>query len=79
VTIRLSRHAQEEMMRGQIPREWVDALLDAPEQTIVQPGGTEIRQSRFAGQGGKMFFSPRRGGDCKAASSSCNSLPDRQS
>ncbi len=53
---RLSRHAEEEMIRRQIPQEWVDALLDAPEQTIPQPNGTEVLQSRFAAKDGRMYL-----------------------
>jgi len=30
--------------------------MDAPEQTIVQPSGTEILQSRFAAQDGKTYL-----------------------
>jgi hypothetical protein len=56
MSFRLSRHAREEMIRRQIPSEWVDALLDVPEQTIEQPGGTEIRQSRFTTRDGKMYL-----------------------
>lgn len=56
MNFRLSRHAEEEMVRRQIPRHWVDALMGAPEQTISQPNGTEIHQSRFATQDGKSYL-----------------------
>jgi len=52
---RLSRHAQEEIVRRQISREWIDSLLDAPEQKIKQPGGKEILQSRFSVPDGRMY------------------------
>ena len=39
---RLSRHASEEMARRQIAAEWVDSVLEPPEQSIVQPGGKEM-------------------------------------
>ncbi len=53
---RLSRHAQEEIVRRQISRGWVDALLDSPEQRIQQPNGTEILQSRFSVPDGRMYL-----------------------
>jgi hypothetical protein len=53
---RLSRHAQEEMVRRQISREWIDSLLDAPEQKIEQPGGKDILQSRFSVPDGRMYL-----------------------
>jgi hypothetical protein len=56
VTFRLSRHAEEELVRRQISREWVEAVLSAPEQTIAQPAGTQILQSRFAAEDGTMYL-----------------------
>ena len=44
------------MIRRQIPHEWVDAVLTAPEQTIAQPAGTQILQSRFSAADGKMYL-----------------------
>ena len=51
---RLSRHAEEEMAR--INREWLEVLLDSPEQRLAQPGGKEILQSRFRAGDGRMYL-----------------------
>ena len=56
MTFRLSRHAEQEMLRRQIPHEWVDEILAAPEQTVIQPGGKQILQSRFATADGKAYL-----------------------
>lgn len=56
MTFRLSRHAEGEIIRRQIPREWVEAVLSAPEQAITQPAGTQILQSRFVAADGKMYL-----------------------
>ncbi len=52
----ISRHAEEELVRCRIPREWLDSVLESPEQRIPQPGGKEILQSRFASGDGKMYL-----------------------
>jgi hypothetical protein len=52
----VSRHAEEEMLRRQIPREWLDSVLQRPEQRVPQPGGKEILQSRFTSGDGKMYL-----------------------
>ena len=52
----ISRHAEEEMVRRQIPREWLDSVLASPEQRVPQPGGKEILQSRFTSGDGKMYL-----------------------
>jgi hypothetical protein len=56
MTPRLSRHAESEVERRQIPEDWLDSLLEAPEQRIHQPDGIEIWQSRFTSADGKMFL-----------------------
>ncbi len=53
----VSRHAQEEMVRRQIPREWLDSVLERPEQCIPALGGKEVFQSRFTSGDGKMYLS----------------------
>ena len=30
----VSRHAEDEMVRRQIPREWLDSVLESPEQRV---------------------------------------------
>ncbi len=52
----IPRHAEEEMGRRQIPREWLDSVLESPEQCIPQFGGKEILQSRFSSGGRKMYL-----------------------
>jgi hypothetical protein len=54
MTPRLSRHAESEVERRQIPVDWLDSLLEAPEQRIQRPDGIEIWQSRFTSGDGKM-------------------------
>ncbi len=52
----VSRHAEEEMVRRQIPREWLGSVLESPEQRVPQPGDKEILQSRFTARDGKMYL-----------------------
>lgn len=52
----ISRHAEDEMVRRQIPREWLDSVLESPEQRVPQSGGKEILQSRFTSGDGKMYL-----------------------
>jgi len=52
----ISRHAEEEIRRRQIPLGWLQALLRNPQQRIPQSGGKEILQSRMASEHGKMFL-----------------------
>jgi len=52
----LSGHAEWEMERRQIRKAGLDALLQVPEQRIRQSADTEILQSRFAAENGKMYL-----------------------
>jgi Domain of unknown function (DUF4258) len=52
----ISRHAEEEMVRRQIPREWLDSVLESPEQSVPQLGDKEILQSRLTAGDGKMYL-----------------------
>ena len=52
----ISRHTEEEMVRRQIPRGWLDSVLESPEQRVPRPGGKEILQPRFASGDGKMYL-----------------------
>jgi len=38
------RHAEEQMTRRQIPREWLESPIENPEQRVPQPGGKGILQ-----------------------------------
>ena len=51
----ISRHAEAEVVRRQIPREWLESVLESPEQRVAQPGDREILQSRFTAGDGKMY------------------------
>lgn len=52
----VSRHAEEEMARRQIPRQWLESVLENPQQRIPQPGGKEILQSRLESGDGRMYL-----------------------
>jgi len=56
VTYRFSRHAEWEILRRQISKEWLGILLESPEQQLHQPNGTELLQSRFATNDGKIYL-----------------------
>ena len=53
---RLSWHAEEQLERRQIPNEWLDMLLDGAEQRFRPSADTEILQSRFAADDGRMYL-----------------------
>ena len=50
------RHATAEVARRQINREWLESVLEAPEQRIPRAPDKEILQPRFAGEDGKMYL-----------------------
>lgn len=52
----VSRHAEEQMARRQIPREWLESLIENPQQRVSQPGSEEILQSRFTSEDGTMYL-----------------------
>ena len=53
---RVSRHAERELSRRQIPRDLLESVLENPHQRIPQPGGKEIRQSRVELADGKIYL-----------------------
>ena len=53
---RVSRHAERELLRRKIPRDLLESVLENPDQRIPQPGGKEIRQSRFEFANGKIYL-----------------------
>ena len=55
---RLSRHAEWEMRRRSIPLALVQAVMDHPEQRLVDQSeaGRWIRQSRLRFEDGKMYL-----------------------
>ena len=57
---RLSRHAEEEMVWRQIPRAWVESVLESPQQRVPQSGNKEVLQSRIESEDGKMYLLDRK-------------------
>ena len=53
---RLSHHAQEEILRRQIPKEWIGSVLGQPEQRIQEGANKEVWQSRFRDEAGRMYL-----------------------
>ena len=53
---RLSRHAQEEMRRRQIPLAVVEAILAHPQQVIPQDLDKKVYQSQVELGDGKVFL-----------------------
>jgi hypothetical protein len=53
---RLSRHAEEEMVRRQLPRQLVEATLQNPEQRLARPEGKQIFQSRYRSEDGRIYL-----------------------
>jgi hypothetical protein len=58
MNFRLSTHAEWEMTRRGIRRELVDAVMDQPEQRLVDESraGRWIYQSRLAFEDGKIYL-----------------------
>ena len=52
----VSRHAEEEMVRRQIPLAWLESVLENPQQRLPRSGGKEILQSRLESGDGKMYL-----------------------
>jgi hypothetical protein len=77
---RLSRHAEWEMNRRGIPLALVQAVMDQPEQRLVDDSGTGrwIHQSRLRFEDGKMYLFASRGGGRRTAARDCHRLPDQQ-
>jgi hypothetical protein len=53
---RLSRHAQDEMVRRGIPQHMVDDVLANPQQVIDMPDGKKAYQSQLDFGGGRIFL-----------------------
>jgi hypothetical protein len=52
----VSRHAEEEVLRPQTPREWLESIPENPQQRLPQPGAKEVLQSRFTSGDGRMYL-----------------------
>lgn len=53
---RLSLHAEEEVVRRRIPLAWVESVREFPEQRVRQDDDTDILQSRFRADAGRMYL-----------------------
>jgi len=51
----LSTHAQEEIERRRIPQEWVESVLEKPDQVVLERGALKACQSKRE-ISGKMFL-----------------------
>lgn len=56
MNFKLSRHAQEEMRRRNIPPALLDSVLHHPQQIVPAAGGRKAYQSRLDFGGGKIFL-----------------------
>jgi hypothetical protein len=56
VNYRLSRHAQEEMQRRQIPLAIVESILAHPQQVIPQDKDKKVYQPQVELGDGKIFL-----------------------
>jgi hypothetical protein len=48
MSLRLSRHAQDELQRRRIPEDMAERVLAAPEQKVPGHGGLSCYQSRVS-------------------------------
>jgi hypothetical protein len=56
MNFRLSRHAQDEMVRRGIPPYMVDDVLSNPQQVLDMPDGKKAYQSQLDFGGGRIFL-----------------------
>ena len=56
MNFRFSRHAEEELVRRQIPRTALEAVLEHPQQRVPHRAGTEILQSLLESRDGRMYL-----------------------
>jgi hypothetical protein len=56
LSFRLSKHAEKELSRRNIPRTLLDEVLQCPEQIIVQLGSEKVYQSRVDLGAGKIYL-----------------------
>jgi hypothetical protein len=42
------------MARREIPRWWLDSVLDRPEQRLREPEGIEVLQTRYTSEHGRI-------------------------
>jgi hypothetical protein len=52
----ISRHAEEERERREIPREYLDAVLQSPQQIVDDRNEKKAYQSQFEFENGKIYL-----------------------
>ena len=52
----ISRHAEEELERRSIPREFLDSVLQNPQQIVEDRDGKKAYQSLFVFENGKTYL-----------------------
>ncbi len=52
----ISRHAEEELERREIPREFLDSVLQNPQQIAEDRDGKKAYQSQFVFENGKTYL-----------------------
>lgn len=53
---KLSKHAEDELVRRKIPRAFLDEVLQQPEQLVPQYGSEKVYQSRLDFGDGRIFL-----------------------
>lgn len=48
---RLTEHAEMEMLRRQVPSEWIESVMHSPEQIVVGFGGRKVYQGLVSADG----------------------------
>jgi hypothetical protein len=56
VNFKLSRHAEEELRRRQIPRALLDSVLKNPQQIVPERDGKKAYQSQLSFGDGRVFL-----------------------
>lgn len=54
--LRLTRHAEQELIHRAIPRHLLDKVLDCPQQIVPAEGGRKAFQSKLDFGGGKIYL-----------------------
>jgi hypothetical protein len=52
----LSPHLYKRLELRKIPLQALEAVLETPEQVLIQEDGTKVYQSRFEGSNGKTYL-----------------------
>ncbi len=53
---KFTKHAEEEMKRRKIPREFIESVLDSPQQIVEEYGGKKAYQSKINFGSGKIYL-----------------------